>query len=348
MIDSEIPHTPQTLPVHPSPVRKHAEWVPHLALVITTAGWGLSFSLMRSWQTATAPEVPFPGLMSGLVLIFIRMILALGLFLLLQPRIVFRMKPRDWAAGLGVGFPLWTGFTLQLWGLEFTTPAKSAFFTSICSLWVPVIFWLFGKTIAARVWLGFAIAAFGLVILVEGGLSWGYGEGLTMAGSFAFALQILALDRFGKGADGNKITPGLFLTNFLFSGFMILGLCAISQTGGPLFAWSVERLCDMPTLINLGLMVLIPTLMSYSLMNAFQPLVSAEKAAMIYLLEPIFSYGFSLLFGLDQLQASMIAGGIFVICGVIVVETQNSSVEPAPVGGEKGSTAEDPARKSIA
>lgn len=306
----------------PKQVAPPFEWIPILALVVTTAGWGLSFSLMRFWQNRPDPQVMFPGLVSGLVLIFLRMFCALVLFLMLQPKILSRMVPRDWLGGLAVGFPLWAGFALQLWGLEFTTPAKSAFFTSISSLWVPVILGMFGTAISQRVWLGFFIAAVGLLVLVEGGVGWGLGEGLTLIGSVAFAMQILALDRFGKSGDGNRITPGLFLTNFVCSGLvcLVLGLASANLEG--LWDWTRERLNERDTLIGLALMVIFPTLLSYSLMNAFQPRVTPEKAAILYMLEPLFSLLFSYLLGLDLLHTSMVAGGLLVIAGVIVVETQ--------------------------
>lgn len=326
MIDSDKnPTTPQKLPT------SGESWIPHLALVITTAGWGLSFSLMRSWQTGEGPATPFPGLVSGLVLILVRMVLAFILFVAIQPRLMSQMGAKEWVAGFAVGFPLWSGFALQLWGLEFTTPAKSAFFTSISSLWVPIILWAFGKPVSLRVWIGFAVATLGLAVLVEGGFSWGYGEGLTLVGSIAFAMQILALDRFGKQVDGNKITPGLFLTNLVLSLLVLAGIGLTTGTHQEIIGWAQNRLMDQTTAVYVGLMVLFPTLLSYSLMNKFQPMVSAEKAAIIYLLEPIFSFGFSLLFGLDQLHVSMLVGGGLVLCGVIFVETQKSDPKPPEI-----------------
>ena len=74
-------------------------------------------------------------------------------------------------------------------------------------------------------------------------------------------------------------------------------------------------------------MVVIPTLMSYSLMNAFQPKLSAERAAIIYLLEPVFSLLFSLWFGHDSLHAPMVIGGTLILLGVAWTEMVNSPAE---------------------
>lgn len=295
-------------------------WLPVAALVVCTAGWGVSFSLMRNWQSAPLPEVPLPGLVSSLTLIGLRMALALVLFALIRPRLVASLGVKDLIPGAMVGIPLWLGFVLQLWGLVYTTPAMSAFFTSLGSLWVPLLYLLVGRKIPLWIWLGYGLAFVGLVVLVEGGWRWGVGEFLSLGCSVLFAFQIIGLDRFGKSIDGNRISPVLFGINGLFSLFFAVCLCVWNGAVEPWGAWIAERLTDGPTLWDLGLMVVFPSLMSYSLMNAFQPLLSAERAAIIYLLEPIFSLLFSLWFGHDELHIPVMIGGVLILAGVAWTE----------------------------
>ena len=290
------------------------------ALVVCTAGWGVSFSLMRNWQSAPLPEVPLSGLVSSLTLIGLRMALALVLFALIRPRLVASLGVKDLIPGAMVGIPLWLGFVLQLWGLVYTTPAMSAFFTSLGSLWVPLLYLLVGRKIPLWIWLGYGLAFVGLVVLVEGGWRWGVGEFLSLGCSVLFAFQIIGLDRFGKSIDGNRISPVLFGINGLFSLFFAVCLCVWNGAVEPWGAWIAERLTDGPTLWDLGLMVVFPSLMSYSLMNAFQPLLSAERAAIIYLLEPIFSLLFSLWFGHDELHIPVMIGGVLILAGVAWTE----------------------------
>lgn len=290
------------------------------ALVVCTAGWGVSFSLMRNWQSAPLPEVPLSGLVSSLTLIGLRMALALVLFALIRPRLVASLGVKDLIPGAMVGIPLWLGFVLQLWGLVYTTPAMSAFFTSLGSLWVPLLYLLVGRKIPLWIWLGYGLAFVGLVVLVEGGWRWGVGEFLSLGCSVLFAFQIIGLDRFGKSIDGNRISPVLFGINGLFSLFFAVCLCVWNGAVEPWGAWVAERLTDGPTLWDLGLMVVFPSLMSYSLMNAFQPLLSAERAAIIYLLEPIFSLLFSLWFGHDELHIPVMIGGVLILAGVAWTE----------------------------
>lgn len=275
---------------------------------------------MRNWQTAPLPDIPLPGLVSSLTLIGLRMGFALLLFALIRPRLVASLGVKDLIPGAMVGIPLWLGFVLQLWGLVYTTPAMSAFFTSLGSLWVPLLYLLVGKRIPLWIWLGYGLAFVGLVVLVEGGWRWGVGEFLSLGCSILFAFQIIGLDRFGKGIDGNRISPVLFGINGLFSLILAVVVCTWNGALQPWGGWVVERLTDGPTLWDLGLMVIFPTLMSYSLMNAFQPLLSAERAAIIYLLEPIFSLLFSLWFGHDELLFPVIVGGGLILAGVAWTE----------------------------
>lgn len=295
--------------------------------MVCTAGWGISFSLMFSWQNGPLPDLPFAGLISGVTLIGLRMPLALVLFALMRPGLVASLRKKDLLPGTMVALPLWLGFVLQLWGLAYTTPAMSAFFTSLASLWVPILFLMVGRRISLGVWAGYGLAFIGLVVLVEGGWRWGTGEFLSLGCSVIFSFQILALDRFGRGIDGNRITPVLFGVNGVLSLLLVVALCFFGGTLDIWQEWLWARLSHGPTLWELALMVVIPTLMSYSLMNAFQPKLSAERAAIIYLLEPVFSLLFSLWFGHDSLHAPMVIGGMLILLGVAWTEMVNSPAE---------------------
>jgi hypothetical protein len=95
----------------------------------------------------------------------------------------------------------------------------------------------------------------------------GLGEILTIAGSFAFTAQILALDRYGSGADARRFTLAMFIVvaiiSFLFC--MALGgwqLCAIAL-------W--RALCADPTwLWSLAAITLLSSVVAFHLLNYFR------------------------------------------------------------------------------
>ena len=71
---------------------------------------------------------------------------------------------------------------------------------------------------------------------------------------------------------------------------------------------------------DLFLLALLPTVLSFHWMNTFQPRVPASRAALIYLLEPIFSSIFSVYLGYDSLKAPLLVGGGLILLGNLLVE----------------------------
>ena len=59
---------------------------------------------------------------------------------------------------------------------------------------------------------------------------------------------------------------------------------------------TVEVLRRPAVLRDVLLLTALPTVLSFHWMSAYQPRVSATRAALIYLLEPVFASFFSLLF----------------------------------------------------
>src|SRR5262249_43832931 len=108
-----------------------------LMLVLSTVLWGWSFSLVKNWQQAAA-ACPGGDLLASLTLLAVRAFLALLILAVVRPRLVWRPTRRAYAATLLIAVPFFVGFTLQVWGLAWTSPALSAFVTSLASAWVPV------------------------------------------------------------------------------------------------------------------------------------------------------------------------------------------------------------------
>ena len=55
-------------------------------------------------------------------------------------------------------------------------------------------------------------------------------------------------------------------------------------------------------------------------MMIYQPRVAATRAALIYLLEPVFGSMFSIAWGLDSLSQLLLLGGGLVVSGNLLVE----------------------------
>ncbi len=292
-------------------------------LVVVTLLWGLSFAWMKNWQEA-AQGAPGGPLLASLTLIALRMPLAMLVLAAWQPRLFTASTRREHAAGALVAVPFTAGFVLQVWGLNWTTPALSAFVTSLCSAWAPLLAWAcLGVSVGRLNLLGLAVALAGTAVLglkLDEGWSVGPGEALTLLASLLFALELLLLDRLGRRVNSAHMTAGFLGTCAVLSA----AAAAVVASGGPgLPAWAdwVADMLSRPAVLrDLALMTLLPTVLAFHWMNVYQPRVPVSRAALIYLLEPVFSAAFSLWWEHDRVTAPLLLGGGLVLAGNLLVE----------------------------
>lgn len=277
---------------------------------------------MRNWQVRAAEWTGDDHLrqsLASLILMVIRMTIGATVFGMIALR-----RPagasHGWRVGALVGVAMGIGLFFQLWGLAFTTPALCAFFTGLASLWVPVlIFLLTGRAVGWANMAGLALSLAGGVLLVEGGWKLGAGEELTLLASLLFAVQIVLLDRLGKGADAARLTAGFFVAIGTLTIVACLPLAFLTGWGETV-EFLENTLADPWVLADLALLVSLPTLWGFWWMNLCQPRLDATRAGLIYLLEPVFSTLFSCLIGHDVLTISLVAGGCLVLVGNAVAE----------------------------
>ncbi len=293
-------------------------------LIGTTLLWGLSFPLMKNWQDA-AGECPGGEILASLTIIVVRAGLALVLLAIWQPHLLLAPRWRDHAIGMLVGFTNTIGFTLQVWGLNTTTPALSAFLTSLGSAWVPLLVWLGWRIAVSGVTLvGLIVGVSGAAVLagIDRETAWtlGRGETLTLLASGAFAVAVVLLDRLGRAAQPGHLTVGFLLATGLAP--LVLGLvCSAQGPGrGAWFAWTSTMLQAPPILRDVILLTVFCTALAFHWMSKYQPQVSASRAALIYLLEPVFAAVFSIVLGHDLLTGRLLLGGTLILGGNLLVE----------------------------
>jgi drug/metabolite transporter (DMT)-like permease len=290
------------------------------ALVGVTLLWGISFPWTKSWQEA-ATGSPGGPLLAGLTLIALRMPLALVLLGLTRPSLLAAPTRREHAAGALIGLIFWAGFVLQTWGMAWTTPALSAFFTSVCSAWVPVVAWVCWRETSP--WLtvvGLGVGLAGCAVLVRGGWALGPGELLTLAASLIFAFQVLFLDRLGRRVNAAYISAGFFGATALLS---LAGAVVVAAAGPGMAAWgdwTARMLADASTARVVFLQAALATALAFYLMNTYQPLVPPSRAALIYLLEPVFASIASVWMEYDRVTPPLLVGGALILIGNAVVE----------------------------
>jgi drug/metabolite transporter (DMT)-like permease len=292
-------------------------------LVAACLCWAAFFSLTKNWQEA-AHACPGGALLASLTLLGVRTLIALAAFAALKPRLFFALSRHEMAVGLFLGTLVCLGNIFQVWGLASTSPALSGFFTSLASLWVPILaFVVLRLPVAGATWAGMALGVAGLATLgINPGESWGlgFGDGLTVLSSLAFALFILSLDRLGRTVNSSHLTLLLIAVAGLPT-LLLAGLVAAWQGQLiPWLTWLGEILRRPAVLRDVLLLTMLSTVLATHLMNTYQPRVPASRAALIYLLEPVFAAALSVVVGHDRVTGRLLLGGALILSGNALVE----------------------------
>jgi drug/metabolite transporter (DMT)-like permease len=287
-------------------------------LMLACLCWGGFFSLAKNWQLA-AQACPGGPLIASLTLIGIRPVLALLVFAVIRPQLFREPTRREWLLAAFLGTLNFAGNVFQVWGLNSTTPARSGFFTSMASLWVPVFALLFLRiSVVGATWLGIVLGIVGVAILsfdVGEGWQFNAGDGLTLLASLIFAVFILSLDRFGRRVRSSHLTLGLIAFAGLPALPLAVGLSAAENGIGAWLDWLCEMAGDPRVVSDLLLLTLLSTVLATYLLGTFQPRVPVSRAALIYLLEPVFAAVISVIVGHDEIKARLVLGGLLILGG---------------------------------
>ena len=120
------------------------------------------------------------------------------------------------------GFALFVGNNLQQEAFNYIEDVgKVGFITALYMLLVPIFnMIIFKKKAGINVWLGVVIGLAGLYLLCsgDGGFSLEKGDIITIIGAFAFASQILIIDRFSQRTDPVEISSLQFFVCSILSG----------------------------------------------------------------------------------------------------------------------------------
>lgn len=284
---------------------KHPPAAEHLRavtmLLLANFFWGLSFPLIKVLVLLHAKLLPEAGTwFSAIYTVAPRFLLAVAIMLALRPRDCWRASAREWRQGVILGLFAAAGMLLQNDALQFTAASTSAFLTQFYAILIPVWIALRARhNPGARVWICCVLVFAGVAILsrfnpldqLRAGwreLTLGRGEWETLLSSLFFMGQILTLER--KDFAGNrpeKITFVMFATEAAI--FWVLAGATAPGADALLLPWTSPAWLGCTVLLTV-----FCTLGAFSLMNAWQPKITATEAGIIYCIEPIFGSAMAL------------------------------------------------------
>lgn len=272
-----------------------------IILLLSTVLWGSSYFVLKD----TLDEVPPYFLLSFRFLVAA---VLLGLVCFKKWKL-FNMTYL-WQ-GVLTGVFLAFAYIFQTLGLQHTTPGTSSFLTTVYCVLVPFIGWAVTRkrptllNIAAAV---VAVAGIGLVCL-DGGIGFTLkGEGYTLICGVFFALQIVAVDKFGA-----KLDTLLFTTVQFFTAFVICAVFFLAKESFP-------ATLSQGSIGSLVYVAVMATCLCFVMMNVGIKYASSIAASLILSLEGVFGVAFSMLFYHERLTLQVGMGFAVIFLAILMSE----------------------------
>ena len=186
-----------------------------IALIITAAIWGLSYSAQAEAMNTMQP----------LFFVFLRYVIGC---IVLLPAIIFMKKSPDKRlipGGIACGVCLAGGEILQQFGLVYTTAGKAGFLTALYVIMIPLIGVFIKKKSDWKIWTASLISVAGAFLLCSDGTIkniGNLGDLLMVLCALFFAFQFIAIAKFAPESDALQLAAVQFFTVAVISGIATL------------------------------------------------------------------------------------------------------------------------------
>lgn len=273
-----------------------------LALLFVTLVWGGTFPVLK---LLTAH-------LSGVEISALRFALAAVCLLPLS----LQAPRKTWRMGAALGLLLLVSYVTQAYGLQFISSNRSAFLTSLNVLFVPMLAWAMGSLINRWIWAAAVTACLGVGLMSWEGGSHIMADAATVVSALTYALYVISLSRYAKEHHAAQLAAQQ-------SFWMCLGGCAWMFLGStPTYPLqTLPERAGVPV-VWMGLLYLgvIATAGMLFLQATAQKHVSAEKAALVYAMEPVFAASIAWLWLGESLSLVAATGAGLIVVAMLVGE----------------------------
>lgn len=228
--------------------------------------------------------------------------------------------------GAVIGGFLWAAYTVQTFGIQYTTPSNNAFLTAVYCVLVPFLGWaVMGKRPDQYNILAALLCVAGVALVsVTGEFTIGLGDSLTLVGAFFYAAHIIAVE---KVSEGGKDIYLLTVFQFAFAG---------------LYCWLGSLLLgDFPALsaltpgilAQLCYLTVMCTTVALLFQNVGQIWSDPASAAILLSLESVFGVIFSVIFYHDPVTPRLVLGFAVIFVAVVCSETKFAFLQKSRAKG---------------
>ncbi len=237
--------------------------------------------------------------------------LLLGIFFRKRLSAVTR---KDLVAGSVIGFFMFSAFAAQTIGLLYTTASKQAFLTGTNVVVVPFLVWaLYRKKPDAYSFAATFIALGGIALLtLQGTLTIGLGDSLTLLCAVLFAGHIVSIGHFAKDQDPIVLAAIQMAFTTVFS-FLFAAL-----SGEP---WPVPNMTSSgwSGIIYMGI---ASSFIAFTIQNVAQKYTTSTHTALILCLESVFGTLLSVWLLGEALTLKMLLGCALILVAIVTAETR--------------------------
>ena len=238
-------------------------------LILTTLFWGGSF-LFTKLGLATMSPVHF---------VAIRFTLATVIMLLVSVRRLQGFTRTVLYRGGTVGLALGVTNLTFVFGIKGTSISRAGILNNLFILFIPLLAKLVWRDrIGAVNLVGVALAAVGIGLLAGGGTGFNSGDLLSTVCAFCIAIHILTVSKVLRAEDDVYL---ISLVQFAVVAIMASTLCLVVPTP----AYELTRV----VIGSIVYCAVFPTVLCFTLQNAFQRYTTATRAGLIYTLDPVWS-----------------------------------------------------------
>ncbi|MBR5400164.1 MAG: DMT family transporter [Treponema sp.] len=277
-------------------------------LILTAAIWGFAFVVVKD-------SLDYIGAVYMIAIRYSMAALVMGLIFIKKWR---QLDARYIRHGLLTGIFLFTAYTTQTIGCDFTTAGKNAFLTTVYVILIPLISWaLYKKRPGWYVFVAAILSMTGIGLLALGtgdtaGLN--KGDALTLVCGLFYALHIIWTAKYNEQGDDT-----LFLTLLQFVVCAVLGWVFAPLYDGAFPATGIQNPRVILSMCYLGL---FSTMLCFCLQNIGLKYVQSSLASLFLSFESVFGVLFSTLFLHEKLTFRMGIGCILIFVAVVLAETR--------------------------
>lgn len=295
--------------------KKKYEVLGRAAIIVTTMIWGTSFVVLKN----TLNSVP------TLYVLAFRFTGAAILLAIIFFKELKKIDKKYLINGIVLGTLLFCGYTVQTYGLYYTTPSKNAFLTASYCVLVPFVVWIVSKKRPDKYnFISTVICLIGVgLVSLKNDRTVELGDVLTVCSSVFYAAHIVLTSKYVKGRSVALLTMLQFGTAGVLGWVSALVTTPFPTSISTGNIWSIAYLCVMCTAV------------CFMFQTFGQKHTPPSTAAIILTLESVFGAGFSVLINHEVLTLKLYIGFLLIFSAVIICETKLNFLKRKKPGEEE-------------